>query len=161
MKIAISYFYQIRNFKKFMIPLSTAMYDPKWYHDFRDSSYVFLDKRKILNGSRCEDLKPGDTCSNLCNGKESCDTKNPNECQFLINYRKQLDKIDFLKFLVDLEEFGSTAQKIIGFEEEPIVVLIVYETPTNSCSERNTIINWFKDNGITLKELDYPIDKNY
>lgn len=28
MKIAISYFYQIRNFKKNMIPVSTALYDP-------------------------------------------------------------------------------------------------------------------------------------
>lgn len=29
MKIRTSYFYQIRNFKKNMIPVSTAMWDPK------------------------------------------------------------------------------------------------------------------------------------
>lgn len=32
MKILISYFYQIRFFKPNMIPLSTAAFDPKWFH---------------------------------------------------------------------------------------------------------------------------------
>jgi len=33
MKVRISYFYQIRNFKTNMIPMSTALSDPAWYHD--------------------------------------------------------------------------------------------------------------------------------
>ena len=33
MKIRLSYFYQIRFFKKNMIPMSTALSDPEWYHD--------------------------------------------------------------------------------------------------------------------------------
>lgn len=32
MKILTSYFYQIRNFKPYQIPLSTAISDPAWYH---------------------------------------------------------------------------------------------------------------------------------
>lgn len=32
MKIYTSYFYQIRFFKPNMIPLSTAKYDPSWFH---------------------------------------------------------------------------------------------------------------------------------
>ena len=55
MKIRISYFYQIRNFKPNMIPMSTAISDPSWFHDWKDSSYIFTDKRGILNGLR---LKP-------------------------------------------------------------------------------------------------------
>ena len=31
MKIATSYFYQIRNFKPWMIPVSTCLSDPEWY----------------------------------------------------------------------------------------------------------------------------------
>ena len=33
MKIRISYFYQVRNFKPNMIPMSTAISDPAWFHD--------------------------------------------------------------------------------------------------------------------------------
>ena len=32
MKIMTSYFYAIRFFKPNMIPISTAKWDPKWYH---------------------------------------------------------------------------------------------------------------------------------
>ena len=44
MKLAISYFYQIRNFKPNMIPVSTARWDPKWYHDGKGAEYNFIDK---------------------------------------------------------------------------------------------------------------------
>ena len=41
MKLRLSYFYQIRNFKPNMIPMSTALSDPAWYHDFKDKDYIF------------------------------------------------------------------------------------------------------------------------
>ena len=64
-----SYFYQIRHFKKNMVPISTAMWDPKWYHDWMGHDYVFKDKRGIYNGIRVEcfhfdgeDYGCGDQC---------------------------------------------------------------------------------------------------
>ena len=51
MKIRTSYFYQIRNFKKNMIPVSTAMSDPLWYRPEQGQEY-FFDKRGIVNGLR-------------------------------------------------------------------------------------------------------------
>ena len=42
MKVRISYFYQIRNFKSNMIPMSTCISDPKWYHDFKGKNHLFV-----------------------------------------------------------------------------------------------------------------------
>ena len=50
MKLAISYFYQIRFFKPYMIPVSTAHWDPAWYHDWAGAAHVFVDKRGVING---------------------------------------------------------------------------------------------------------------
>ena len=44
MKIMTSYFYQIRFFKPYMIPLSTAKWDPKWFHRNQGQNYQFKDK---------------------------------------------------------------------------------------------------------------------
>ena len=47
----------------------------------------------------------------------------------------------------------------LELKEEPILVFIVYEAPNNPCSERQALLDWFNDNGIECKELDYPIEK--
>ena len=89
MLIRTSYFYQIRNFTRNMIPISTAVWDPAWYHNFtKDYSHLFYDSRNILNGLR-------------------------------------LEKIN----------------------EEIILVLIVYETPNNLCSERIPLQEYFTQHG--------------
>lgn len=54
----------------------------------------------------------------------------------------------------------NSLQKIkqqIGFKEEPLLVLIVYEAPSNKCSERKVLLEYFNSKGIECKELDYPI----
>lgn len=140
MKLALSYFYQIRNFKKFMIPVSTAVWDPKWFHDFKDKEYIFKDKNGVYNGIRFEELAPGDTCKDLCRGPEECSTKDPVDCLFLQNYRKQIQQLDKDKLLKECETLASNIQRKECFTEEPIIVFIVYETPNNKCSERNVLI---------------------
>ena len=55
MKIATSYFYQIRNFKPWMIPVSTAMSDPFWYKPPQGKEW-FIDRRGIVCGLRYEPL---------------------------------------------------------------------------------------------------------
>ena len=39
MKIYTSYFYQIRNFKQNMIPISTCLSDPEWYRPPKGKEY--------------------------------------------------------------------------------------------------------------------------
>lgn len=153
MQIYTSYFYQIRNFTPNMIPISTAVWDPKWFHDFKDANYIFKDKNGVYNGIRCPILAPGSACEGLCQGVENCEGKNtPDKCKFLQQYKQQLDKIDYKQFMQDLEELVKKIDI-----DNPIVVFIVYETPKNPCSERQTIIDWFNIHGNPVKELTYPI----
>jgi len=75
-----------------MIPFSTAVWDPAWYHDFkRDHNYTYIDKNGVLNGLRIPFLKPGQKCKGLCSGPELCQTlfghPIPDECLFLKEYK--------------------------------------------------------------------------
>ena len=152
MKIYTSYFYQVRNFPINAVAFSTAMWDPKWFHDFKDKSYKFKDKRGIWNGLRVPPLVPGDNCSGLCQGVEYCNTGNPKTCLFLKNYYEQLCELDIHKVIGRLEKIAEAVQKREKFKEEPIIILLVYETPKNKCSERQAIHKWFSANGIKIEE---------
>lgn len=158
MKIRTSYFYQIRNFKRNMVPISTAIWDPAWFHNFTgDYSHIFYDRRKILNGLRLEPIIEQGRHSN--HGPETCpcECKEYNTCSFLNNYRKNLENIDFNRMYNDMLDFAKNYKKEEGIDEEIILVLIVYETPKNLCSERQSLIDYFNSHGIECKELDYPI----
>ena len=75
MQIIVSYFYHVRHFKPYMIPFSTAVWDPAWYHNFkRDHNYTYVDKNGVLNGLRIPFLRPGAKCKDLCSGPELCQT---------------------------------------------------------------------------------------
>lgn len=159
MKIRTSYFYQIRNFKKNYIPISTCLFDPKWYHDFtNDYSYIFKDKRGILNGLRIESII--EQGRQLNHGPEicPCENKDYNTCSFLCNYRKNLENINFNKMIADMQKLANDYQKEEKIEEEIILVLIVYEVPNNPCSERKPLQDFFTSHGWECKELDYPIN---
>lgn len=160
MKIYTSYFYQIRFFKPWMIPLSTALSDPKWYHNSKGKNYVFTDSNHVVNGLRFPALSPGKGCANLCTGK-SCKL-NPESCIFLKRYRDQLDSINFNKFVSWVNKFPNeyyeNLRKLDLFGEFPehdaIAVFIVHEAPANPCSERVALHQWIKDNGHIPVELD-------
>ena len=154
MKLRLSYFYQIRNFKPNMIPMSTALSDPKWYHNFKDSNYIFKDKRGILNGLR---LQPIIVQGNNGNCGCPCKNKDPLNCPFVKNYEFELEMIDLPKMMKGIENFCNDYCKQEKIKEEPIAVLMVYEAPNNPCSERYSLINYFNKHGIECKELDYPI----
>lgn len=152
MRVYISYFYQIRFFKRYMIPLSTAIWDPKWYHAFQGPQHKFKDKNGVYNGLRIEQFMPGDECHDLCRGAENCDSKNPNSCEFLKKYREQLDRLDFNEVMTAFNEIGNFIKQAEGFPEDPVIVLIVHEAPQNPCSERRVIRDWFQSNGYILPE---------
>lgn len=157
MKIAISYFYQIRNFKPWMIPLSTCLSDPKWYYNTIGKDFWYFDKRNILNGLRFDSIIVQDKCQHCC----PCAEHNPNNCSFLKDYRKELNKLDFQQLLYNLQRFADWYKDEYKIKEEIIIVLIVYEAPKNLCSERKVLIEYFNDNGIDCQELKYPIKDNY
>lgn len=151
MKIMISYFYQVRFFNRGIIPLSTAKFDPKWFHNFRGESHQFIDKNGVYNGIKIKDLIPGEACVGLCHGPEGC-KESPQTCSFLKAYRAQLDKIDFPKFIRKLQNIASNYTAIREVEE-PTIIFLVHETPDNPCSERVIIKEWFRDNGVIVEEF--------
>ncbi len=153
MYIMTSYFYQIRFFTRNMIPLSTAVWDPKWFHQNKSQKYQWKDKNGVWNGLRAEEFAPGPLCDNLCRGPECCDTGQPQTCPFLKAYRKQLDLLDFKDIIKRIYKIGKAVQEAEGFKEEPIVVLIVHEAIDNPCSERRIIQEWFRDNGYPIQEF--------
>lgn len=152
-KILISYFYQIRFFKPYMIPISTCFSDPKYFHQSKGKNFQFQDKNKVWNGIRAECFMPGEECEGLCHGPQGCAAQ-PGSCSFLQTYYNQLKKLDFNSILERFSKLGENVKAASEFEEEPIFVLIVYETPTNPCSERVMLKKWFSDNGYELQEYN-------
>ena len=141
MKLYTSYFAQIRNFPPNLVGLSTAVFEPKW-----------LSKGKSQNGIiwlGVPPLKPNESCNGLCDGH--CAIKHPQDCKFLQTYYQQLCNInikDFMKSLYKLEQKIRTEE---GFNEVNFAFL-VYETPSNPCSERVMIQRWLKENNIQCEE---------
>lgn len=159
MKIRTSYFYQIRNFRHNMIPVSTAIWDPSWFHAFTgDYFHLFKDKRGILNGLRIEPIIEQGRQSNYGPDTCPCKTKDHSTCSFLRQYRENLEKIDFNKMMMNMENLANRYAIANKINEEIIIVLIVYETPTNPCSERKSLQDFFNAHGVECKELDYPIN---
>lgn len=147
MKFATSYFYQIRFFKPNMIPISTAKWDPKWYHSFGPQTHRFFDKRRILNGCRINALSP---INDNCRGTPCPHT--PELCEFLKEYAEQLKELDFTRIVAKCQLFADEA----GITD-PVFVFMVHEAPTKACSERASIQQFVRDNGYECDELSYPI----
>ena len=152
MEIYTSYFYQVRFMKPNMIPLSTAVWDPKWFHQNKGQEFVWKDKNGVYNGLRAPVFAPGPLCENLCRGPETCVTRDPHTCLFLNTYRYQLDQLDFDNIVARCESMGKRIQNLEKFEEEPIIMLLVHEAPQNPCSERRVIQEWFAANGKEVVE---------
>jgi len=148
MKFFTSYFYNIRFFKPHQIPLSTAVWDPKWFHEFKDQEHIWKDKNGVWNGLRIEELNPQSCHASGC----PCKTRDPENCRFIREYKEGLEKIDFEKMLGDIEKLVSYIQNQEKFEEEPEVILIVHEAKDNPCSERNSIQELFREHGFEIEE---------
>jgi hypothetical protein len=149
-----------------MIPISTALWDPKWYHKNSYNKYEkFIDKNGVINGLRIELLNPLNPDNNetqdcrLCT--ENDKIKYNGNCQFLNDYYNKISKINFDRFMKYLNDIAISVQNQLGFSHEPLIVLIVHETPKNPCSERIILQKYFSDNNNYLPELIYPIMNNY
>lgn len=141
MKIYTSYFAQLRKFPTNLVGLSTAAWNPRWRPMGKDARGVICVD--------CPPFKPGHSCSGLCNGK--CDPKHPNNCEFLKAYKIQLDKINIHSIQESLGKLATQIAQDEGLQDIDFAFL-VYETPTNPCSERVAIQQYFKEHGIECKE---------
>lgn len=142
MNIYTSYWAQVRNFPKNLIGLNTTVWPPKWRP-------LGQDKRGVLVVD-CPPLKPGASCEGLCNGK--CNPKDPEHCQFLQTYYAQLQELNVEQFLGNLERIAQQFKEDEHIDEDIDFALIVFESPTNPCSERIPIQAWGAFTGLEIKE---------
>lgn len=149
MRIFISYFYQVRFFRKDILAFSTAHFDPQWFHQGWNKRKVYLNDSGVLIGLRADNLVPGKSCEGLCQG--NCIPRTPDSCEFLKAYRRQLDQIDFKEFIDSLEKACQDYQKKNGLFDTDVVFL-VHEAPDNPCSERSVLFDWFRSNGVEVEE---------
>ncbi len=156
MTIYTSYFYMVRFMRPWEIPLSTAVWDPKWFHKFRGQDYIFCDKNGVLNGVRASLFAPDETCRDLCGGPVDCPTMDPTTCVFLKKYREQLDRLNAPEFVRYMSMVGDTFKDMLKLDRVPDFILLVHEAPNNSCSERRVIQQWFADNNISVQEWQKP-----
>ena len=155
MEFYTSYFYQVRFFSPGEIAFSTAVWDPKWFHEGKGQNHSFLDKRGVVNGLRAEILAPGPTCNSLCRGLENCSIKDSFQCEFLKKYKLQLSSIDFSDFNYSLNLYLTRIEKFYNLLKTKSVIFLFHETPKNPCSERWVIQEWFKENGVKIKEWEH------
>ena len=151
MTFYITYFYNIRFLSSNMIPVSTAMYDPAWFHNNLGSKHVFLDSRGVYNGVRYPDFSPGKLTVQDCN--KNCD-QNPPNCTSLKAYRDYIYSLDFKKAYKYFTDLAAVLKKTRKLRYEPEIVLLVHEKPDNPCSERSVLMDWFHDNGVDLIEFE-------
>lgn len=152
MKLYTSYFYQVRNMRPNQIPVSTAKWDPRWFHDFKDSDYIFIDKRGVINGVRFPRFAPGPSCEGLCPEHYSCKVIQDGKCAFLKAYREQLSKLDFAETMAIMSGIAKEFKESGGLAEEPDFILLVHEAPDNFCSERLVIQEWFRNHNVHIEE---------
>lgn len=135
------------------ICFSTAIWDPKWFHDFMTQDVKFIKDGKICGlrmpifNSRNHECR-GMPCQYL-----------PKSCNFLKSYALQLSELDFNEIKSTLVEAATLAAKELHIDD-PDVVLLVHEAPDNPCSERSVIMKWFEKNGVKIKEWQKPSENN-
>lgn len=141
-KIATSYFYQIRNFTPNIIPVSTALSDPAWYRPPEGKEY-YIDKRGIICELRYEPLIVQRYGEHIC----PCRSKDlAPSCPTMIEYE------ELLFSLVDKEKTLKAFEYCCNKFNADTIALMVYEAPSNPCSERVALQHFFQ-----CEELRYPI----
>jgi hypothetical protein len=142
MKFSIftSYFYQIRNFTSNLIPVSVCLRDPVWYRPPQGKEY-YIDKRGVVNGLRYEPLIVQRYGVYTC----PCEHKDQTPfCPTMIEYENLLKSlVDKEKTLKAFEFCCNKFKKELNLKKEPIICLMIYEAPTNPCSERIALQHFF------------------
>jgi len=156
MKYKITYFYNLRFLKPNQIPVSTAIWDPKWIREkTHNNRRPYVDENGVIIGIKEESflLNEEEIPEEMCSG-QPCPYKDKwPHCQFLDAYWKHLQKIDFDGYLIpELNRVAEDVRKITHYEGEPEIILLVHEKPDNPCSERLGLQKLFQEHGIILEE---------
>ena len=123
-----------------MIPISTAIWDPAWYHNFtQDYNHLFYDRRGILNGLRCEAIIEQGRHSNRGPDICPCESKNYQTCSFLQQYRNNLENIDFDNMIKDMQKFANDYKKNENIDElsNPSSKSTLLESKSWSCIDNS------------------------
>lgn len=147
MKWSITYFYNIRYMKPSQLPLSTAMFPPKFFAQTSKKNVAHLDKKGVILGLTIHEFVPQKQCE--C----PCEKKDFNNCCFLKEYYTQLSKLDFDEVILSWNDFVEKLSNLTSISIDE-VVLLVYEKPDNPCSERTVLKKWFSEHGIELQEME-------
>ena len=140
MKVYISYFYQLRNLPENILPISTALCWPKWMKIPKGK--IIRYQERLWVGTSLKELSPAEINCNDCVG---CSKELAGNCNFTKLYYEYLQTLDF-------SEVMSRIEKAANYFKCSEVCLMVYEAPTNPCSERASLIRWFSENGYDLQE---------
>ena len=156
--VYIATFNQIRYMTEYDLPLSICSGEPSWYHDYKDRSYCFFDKRGVYNGLVAwplvldpKTVKKIEDQGAMCRKNCPFDIYN---CLFKSLYTIQLNctSIDIiLAFIEDIKETYSKLSKIKD-KNNINIIFLVYEQPWNKCSEREVVKEYFKSNNIRIEE---------
>ena len=152
MKIYISYFYKVRFFKENMFGVSTAKWDPRWFHNFNGENFRYIDKNGVLNGLRAPILVLPDELAGEIDCCKPCPHEPPH-CRFMTAYRKYLNSLDFDDIYNRLDDLGHRAAAVLAVDD-PIVILLVHEPTSCKCAERPVLQQWFAEHGVELKEWE-------
>ena len=141
LKFYTSYWYNVRFFPKTLIGLNTTVWPPKYRPLGQDERGIWVID--------CPPMKPGKKCEGLCNG--SCSPKHPQDCAFLKTYKQQLDEEITPNFFNKLNELAAAIKKGEHLDYVDFA-FIVFEAPSNKCSERIAIHQWFYEHNINIEE---------
>lgn len=145
MKLYTSYWAQVRNFPPNLVVLNTTIWPPRWYN------VGGVDKRGVIS-LHCTPLRPGKSCDGLCRG--DCELRHPQNCEFLREYRKQLDSIDFNSFMEHLLDLRARLCEDFKVDDLDFA-FVFFEKWDNQCSERWVVQDWIRTHGIKIEEW-YP-----
>lgn len=149
MKFYITYFYNIRFLPSDCLPISTAVWDPKWFK--MRNGYVWKDNRGVINGFRLEDLHiPENEYDNECQlGMSKCPYINDEICPFKKKYLNHLYTLNFNELLYNIK----SAAKAYNCKD---ICLMVHEKFGTLCGERHSLTKYFSEHNIDLIEFKNP-----
>lgn len=157
MNYYIANFSQLGQLTENCIPISTCTIDPYFFHQKTLSKKYYMTEGYYLNDNNVllgirepflspSRLNPDVICEKHCQYKERVP-----DCPFLANYKEYLNKLDFQYLLTEFERVSEEVRKANNFKGEASIVLLVYESENNQCSERKPLIDLFKQHNIELK----------
>lgn len=145
MKWSITYFYNIKFMTSSQLPLSTAVWPPKFFSKNSKKNEAHLDDKGVILGLTIHQFVPQLQEECPCNSKDYL------HCSFLEKYHEQLSKLDFDEVIATYESIADKLSDITSAKIHEIV-LLVYEKPDNPCSERTVLKKVFAEHGMQLEE---------